>query len=110
MTANAYRVDVRRMDAFSAVELYALLKLRVEVFVVEQECPYPDLDGRDLDALHLRLLAGAELVAAARILPPNRTNDPARIGRVVVSPAHRGKRIGEAVMREAIAACEHQVT
>ncbi|HUH48642.1 MAG TPA: GNAT family N-acetyltransferase [Mycoplana sp.] len=108
MAAEAYKADVRRMDAFSAVELYALLKLRVDVFVVEQECPYPDLDGRDIDALHLRLLSGADLIAAARILPPNKTNDPARIGRVVVSPAYRGKRLGEAVMQEAIAACEQR--
>ena len=106
MAAEAYRADVRRMDEFSAVELYALMRLRVDVFVVEQECPYPELDGRDPDVLHLRLLAGDDLLAAARILPPAESKAPARIGRVVVAPAHRGKRLGEAVMQEAIAACE----
>ncbi|MBD9372501.1 GNAT family N-acetyltransferase [Rhizobium sp. ARZ01] len=106
MATGAYTADVRRMDEFSAVELYALMRLRVDVFVVEQKCPYPELDGRDTDVLHLRLLAGDDLLAAARILPPAESNAPARIGRVVVAPAHRGKRLGEAVMQEAIAACE----
>ena len=101
---TAYSVDVRRMEAFSAAELYALLKLRVDVFVVEQACAYPELDGEDADALHLRLLVGAETAAYARLLPA--TDAGPRIGRVLVSPAHRGKRLGEAVMREAIRACE----
>jgi len=100
-----YTVDVRSLEEFSAVELYALLKMRVDVFVVEQNCPYPELDGKDADALHLRLLQGGDLLAASRIFPPAEEGAPAKIGRVVVSPDHRGKRLGEAVMREAIAAC-----
>lgn len=106
MATAPYTADVRRADEFSAVELYALLKLRVDVFIVEQKCPYPELDGRDLDALHLRLLTGDDLLAAARILPPGKTRASPRIGRVVVAPAHRGRRLGEAVVRAAIAACE----
>ena len=98
-----YDIDVRRMDAFSAGDLYALLKLRVDVFVVEQACAYPELDGKDADALHLRLLIDAETAAYARLLP---AEAGPRIGRVLVSPDHRGKRLGEAVMREAIRACE----
>lgn len=105
---DSYQVDVRKMEAFSAHELYALLKLRVDVFVVEQACPYPELDGNDADRLHLRLLDGQELLAAARLLIPAPEGTPARIGRVVVSPAHRGRRLGEALMREAIAVCEAQ--
>ena len=106
MTTLGYRVDVRRADELSAREFYALLKLRVDVFVVEQKCAYPELDGKDMDALHLRFLAGDELIAAARILPPSGADSPARIGRVVVSPAHRGRRLGGKLMQEAIAACE----
>ncbi|WP_411035870.1 GNAT family N-acetyltransferase [Shinella sp. BYT-45] len=104
MAAAAYSVDVRGMEAFSAAELYALLKLRVDVFVVEQACAYPELDGRDAEALHLRLLIDGGTAAYARLLRPE--NGPPRIGRVLVCPAHRGKRLGEAVMREAIRACE----
>ena len=68
-----YLIDVRRMAAFSAVELYALLKLRVDVFVVEQDCVYPELDGKDEEALHLRLLIDGETAAYARLWqPPDR--------------------------------------
>lgn len=104
MTAASYSVEIKDMGGFSAHELYALLKLRVDVFVVEQNCPYPELDGKDDQALHLMLKRGSEIIAAARIFPP-RDDKPAKIGRVVVSPAHRGERLGGALMREALDAC-----
>jgi ElaA protein len=99
-----YEIDVRRLESFSAVELYALLKLRVAVFIVEQACAYPELDGKDETALHLRLLASGQTAAYARILPPD--GSAPHIGRVLVAPGHRGKGLGEAVMREAIRVCE----
>ncbi|WP_244624899.1 GNAT family N-acetyltransferase [Rhizobium daejeonense] len=106
MTAlPAYIVDVRRLEQFSAIELYDMLKMRVDVFVVEQECAYPELDGNDLECLHLRLMNGPELLACARLWRPQADANP-RIGRVAVSPGHRGKRLGEALMREAIVECE----
>jgi ElaA protein len=85
-------------DRLSVHELHALLKLRTDVFVVEQQCPYPELDGRDPEALHMlgRTSNGA-LAAYARILPPDEHGMP-HIGRVVVDPAHRGKQLGRAVM------------
>lgn len=101
----AYTVDVRRLDAFSAADLYDMLKLRVDVFVVEQHCPYPELDGNDKDCLHLRLLMDGDLLACARLWRPTLEQHP-RIGRVAVSPEHRGKRLGEALMREAISEVE----
>ena len=104
MATPAYGVDLRRMEAFSAAELYALLRLRVDVFVVEQACAYPELDGHDEACLHLRLLIDGETAAYARLWRPE--GRPPRIGRVLVAPAHRGKRLGEALMREAINACE----
>jgi len=108
MATHAYRVDVRRMEAFSAVELYALLRLRVDVFVVEQACAYPELDGKDEEALHLRLLVDDETAAYARLWRPQ--GAPPRIGRVLVAPAFRGKGLGETLMREAIRICEAQFT
>jgi ElaA protein len=104
MTTPTYQVDVRAMGDLSAHALYALLKLRVDVFVVEQNCPYAELDGKDDQALHLMLKTGEELLAAARIFAPH-DGTPAKIGRVVVSPAHRGKKLGDALMREAIMIC-----
>ncbi len=104
MSEPTYIVEIKDMGGFSAHELYALLKLRVDVFVVEQNCPYPELDGKDDRALHLMLKRGGEIIAAARIFPPH-DGVPAKIGRVVVSPAHRGERLGQALMREALKAC-----
>ncbi|WP_064838577.1 MULTISPECIES: GNAT family N-acetyltransferase [unclassified Rhizobium] len=98
--------DLKGLDELSPRELYDLLKMRVDVFVVEQNCPYPELDGKDVDALHLRLLSSGEQLASARLLKPHDAHDPVKIGRVVVSPAHRGKRLGDALMSEAISACE----
>ncbi|WP_037171276.1 GNAT family N-acetyltransferase [Rhizobium sp. Pop5] len=106
MAPTIYTTDLKGFDEFSARELYDLLRMRVDVFVVEQNCPYPELDGKDVDALHLRLLDDGELLASARILKPHEPQDPSKIGRVVVSPAHRGKRLGDALMSEAITACE----
>ena len=89
-------------------ELYAVLRLRSEIFVVEQNCPYLDLDGQDEAAFHLlgRAETGA-LAAYTRLLPKGVSYpDYASIGRVVVAPAHRGDGLGQALMRESIAHCE----
>ncbi|MBP2445696.1 GNAT family N-acetyltransferase [Rhizobium leguminosarum] len=106
MASTTYTADLKNFDELLAPELYDLLKMRVDVFVVEQNCAYPELDGKDIDALHLRLLESGELLASARILKPREPHDPSKIGRVVVSPAHRGKRLGDALMSEAISVCE----
>ena len=98
-------VDIARMDALTAGELYDVLKLRVDVFVVEQNCPYPELDSKDAEALHLRLLEDGKPVAYGRIFAPG-TGRQARIGRIVVAPSHRGQKLGERLMGEAVAACE----
>ncbi|BBD38117.1 GNAT family N-acetyltransferase [Aminobacter sp. Y103A] len=106
MSGIAYEIDVRSLDELSPRDLYAMLKMRLDVFVVEQKCAFPEMDGKDPEALHLRLLAGKELLASTRILAPSGHDDPAYIGRVVVSPDHRGKRLGNKLMAESIAACE----
>jgi ElaA protein len=82
--------------------LYALLKLRVDVFVVEQACAYPDLDGRDLEPAtrHLWVADGEEPVAYARVLADA---DAARIGRVVTRASHRGRGLAERLVRHAVA-------
>ncbi len=91
------------LDALSARELYALLKLRSEVFVVEQRCIYLDPDGQDIEALHLlgRDAAGT-LQACARLLPA--AAGP-WIGRVLTAPTARGAGQGRALMQRAIAEC-----
>ena len=90
------------------IELYTALRLRSEIFVVEQNCLYLDMDGLDEAAFHLLgYLENGELVAYTRLLPRGVSYpEYARIGRVVVAQAQRGGGLGQALMRESIAACE----
>lgn len=88
-------------------QLYALLKLRCEVFVVEQNCPYQDVDGDDLIGENRHLLGwrGDKLVAYARILKSAEDFEPVVIGRVIVSPTVRGEKLGYQLMEKALASC-----
>ena len=81
--------------------VYAICKLRQDVFVVEQQCPYPDLDGRDVDpgTRHVLLLADDALLGYARVLDDE---DVWRIGRVLLAPAARGKGWATAIVDTAL--------
>ncbi len=106
MIAPALEWRVQRFDELDPAVLYALLAARVDVFVVEQDCPYPELDGRDADALHLSAWANDGLAGYARLVPPGgRFADPS-IGRVLTTPAFRGTGLGRALMKQAIEAVE----
>lgn len=86
-------------EELSVRDLHAVLKLRVDVFVVEQTCPYAEVDGQDPQATHVLGKDDAgTLIAYARVLPPDAHGVP-HIGRVVVHPDHRGHDLGRAVMR-----------
>jgi ElaA protein len=94
-------------DRLSVAELYSLLQLRAEVFVVEQNCAFQDLDGRDPQALHLMgeepdARGQPRLLAYARLLPAGTAFEEASIGRVVTAGTTRGSGLGHALMREAI--------
>lgn len=84
----------------SVPQLYALLKLRCAVFVVEQQCPYLDVDGDDLVGENRHILGwhNDELVAYARILKSDDELEPVVIGRVIVSEALRGEKLGQQLM------------
>ncbi len=83
-------------------EVHDLLRLRAEVFVVEQACAFQDVDGADLAAWHLLGVRGGELVAYARLIPAGVKFAEASIGRVVTSPALRGTGYGRELMRESL--------
>lgn len=86
--------------------LYELLRLRSEIFVVEQNCVFNDMDGRDPACLHLRGLdAAGALVAYLRLVPPGGRGAPPSLGRVVVDRARRGEKLGRAVMLEGLRRC-----
>ena len=86
--------------------LYEMLKLRAEVFVVEQDCAYQDVDGYDREALHLCGLRGSKLVCYARINGPGTKTRCAAISRVLVKAKHRAGGLGRALMRETLECCE----
>jgi ElaA protein len=90
----------------SANDLLDILCLRQAVFVLEQECLYPDIDGLDPPGLHLTGVADGSLVAYLRAVPPGHRYPAAAIGRVVVHPEWRGQGLGEALMRRGIALCQ----
>lgn len=83
-------------------DLYAIMRLRGAVFVVEQNCPYLDADDNDQEAYHLCGWEDKILVAYARILPPGQVFPEASIGRVVTDPAYRKYGLGRTLMEKAI--------
>ena len=94
--------EIKAFDQLSLQELYTILTLRTNIFVVEQACPYPEVDGKDPNCLHLLGTINGELVAYLRILPAGLRYDKVSIGRVVIKPSHRGKGLGRLMMEQAI--------
>lgn len=98
-------IIVKHFSELTARELHSIYKLRVAVFVVEQNCPYQDVDDLDLDAMHVMLWNDDELVGYVRVLAPGTMfRDSAAIGRVIAAKRRMG--IGSKVMREGIAAVQ----
>jgi len=96
------KFKIKRFNELSLAELYDLLKLRSEVFVVEQNCVYLDVDGKDEKALHLLGIFGEELVAYVRIFKPGDYFEEASIGRVLIKQIYRDRKWGYDLMHEAI--------
>ena len=97
-------LEWRSFDELPAPLLYELLRFRQAIFVVEQSCAYPDLDGRDGHAEHLLLRVEGELAGYLRLIP---SPDGARvaIGRVAVRLEHRGHGLARRMMQDALARC-----
>lgn len=103
---NMLRWQLKHFNELTPHELYAILRLRSEVFVVEQTCPYLDPDGKDVYCNHLMGYIDSELVAYARIVPADISYSEVSIGRVITSFAQRRTGAGKELMKEAIAATE----
>jgi ElaA protein len=93
---------LKSFDALTPKELYKILQLRNEVFIVEQNCPYQDCDNKDLYAWHLMGIQEDKLVAYSRLLAPGISYSESSIGRVVSSPSARKKGMGKKLMLESI--------
>jgi ElaA protein len=95
--------EIKEFDELSNIDLYSILRLRAEVFVVEQNCPYQDADGKDLKSLHLMGRdENGNLITYARIVPPGVSFTEVSIGRVVSAPKLRGTGAGKALMTMSI--------
>ena len=97
---------IKKFGELTLDELYNILQLRNEVFIVEQDCVYKDLDGKDRSAWHLMAVEDDKLVAYTRILPPGVSYSDPAIGRVVTSSLKRRSGLGRELMKRSIEACE----
>lgn len=98
---------IKPFETLSTNELYDILRLRSEIFVVEQNCVYLDLDGKDKLALHLFGEFDGKIVAYSRLFRSGISFDNASIGRVVVDANYRDRKWGHDLMREAIAGIDN---
>lgn len=94
--------DVYEFKNLTVLELYEILKLRVDVFVVEQNCPYPELDGLDQEAMHLAYRENGRLLAYARLVPGELKYGVPSIGRVIVCPDARGRGLARELINKCI--------
>src|SRR6478672_2857804 len=93
---------LKRFEALTPRELYAILQLRNEVFVVEQNCVFQDADDKDQRCYHLMGMRNGTLLAYTRIVPPGWIYKEASIGRVVTSPKARRENLGRELMKRSI--------
>lgn len=108
MMNTELRWSLQAFSDLSIYELYAILALRSEVFVVEQVCVYHDPDGFDQSGLHLCAWDGPTLVAYARILPAQTKMAHVSLGRVIVRESQRGLGIGKELVERGLAAAQDQ--
>jgi len=96
----------RSLETFESLELHKIFKLRIDVFVVEQECPYEEIDNKDINAMHIYLKNKNDIVAYLRVLSPGMSYEEASIGRVLVNKKYRGKGYGRQIMKAGIDYCK----
>jgi ElaA protein len=93
----------KHFNELTTDELYAILQLRMEVFVVEQNCVYQDLDEKDKDSIHMVWYdKNQRIIGTCRVLPPGLSYPEISIGRIVTSPSVRGNGLGHQLMREVL--------
>lgn len=93
---------IKRFNELSIQEMYKILQLRSEVFVVEQNCVYQDIDGKDIKAIHVLGYLNDDLASYCRLFDAGDYFEETSIGRVVVSPKYRDKKLGHELIKVAI--------
>ncbi|EHO13560.1 MULTISPECIES: GNAT family N-acetyltransferase [Myroides] len=105
---NSIHWHTKVFDELTVSELYDIMRLRTDVFVVEQNCPYPELDGKDKKCLHIYATKLDQVVACARIVPPGLSYPEIAIGRVAVHADYRKDGYGRILMQYAIDKIEEE--
>jgi ElaA protein len=105
MINSQFQWEIKTFDNLTSDKLYAILRLRSEVFVVEQRCIFLDIDNRDQSYLHVMGWKGKSLAAYARLADKGITYREMSIGRVVTSPAYRNIGAGKELMKTALEKC-----
>lgn len=100
--------SIKPFQELSTTELYSYLQLRVNVFIVEQSCPYAELDGYDQKSYHMAYTDDQGLRAYARILPAGVKYNRISIGRVLVEQKSRGRGLAKQLMQQAIYFCQEK--
>ena len=93
-------IQLKIFQELTLEQLYSILKLRVDIFVVEQDCPYPELDDEDQKSIHLFYEEGENIIAYIRVIPTQAGN--IRIGRVVTHKDFRGQSLSSKLMEAAM--------
>lgn len=99
---------LKMFESLTANEIYKILQARVDVFVVEQNCPYREIDGIDQVSMHLFLENEGEIIAYARVIPKNILYKEPSIGRVLVHKDFRGNGYAKEVLTQAIAVIKNE--
>ncbi len=105
MAQPDYTITCKSFDSLTPHELYAIMQLRNEVFVVEQHCIYQDADNKDLQSHHLMIWDKQKLVAYSRLIPAGIAYEQISIGRVISSGAYRKTGAGKLLLANAIEKC-----
>ena len=100
---------VKKFDELTVPELYQIIKARVDIFVVEQDCPYPDLDDYDQKALHLWVEEDGVVLAYCRIFPKGIKYNETSLGRVLTTEQGRGKGLGKNLISYAVQIIENRL-
>ncbi|PIT51383.1 GNAT family N-acetyltransferase [Snodgrassella alvi] len=97
---------VKPFSELSTKEFYEIAKLRIAVFVVEQICPYQEIDAYDEQAVHIWMQEGQTIIGYARIIDQDTT---VTFGRVIIHPSHRGKKLGNQLLEKTLAVIKTQM-
>jgi ElaA protein len=100
--SNNINWTCKTFNDLTPLELYKIIQLRNEVFVVEQNCVFQDADGMDLKSMHFMAWSGEDLAAYTRLFNNGITYQQASIGRVITSPRFRGTGLGKQLMANSI--------